>query len=229
MPEIPEQLQWYTPLEHWHGGTYSSWQMRVDQNNGCFEIKRAPLFICPSTIVVLFFIAVTLTICLAIDPFSLAEETRMVCVGGAFLFWCFVLLVYVVDTFFKVSNARYWKGALRFRYDPASGELFFGKEKDTYRSEDYTKLVLGCVRGAYKNIDSEIVRITQVCMLLLDKNDEWRRYTLSDEHVHWLTPESGSVQFVKLVEQLQPLLAFDLFVRDYSREECYEQHRRSTG
>ena len=131
----------------------------------------------------------------------------------------------MVGAFCVLLDSGDWND-LRFRFNPQNGELFFGKAKATYRREDYSKLIFGCVRG-YNKEDAHkewgLLLLTQIFVLVLDKNDGWQRYTLSDDTVVWKTHESGSKQFIKIVECLQPFLTFDQFIKEYSLDECSEQ------
>jgi hypothetical protein len=67
---------------------------------------------------------------------------------------------------------------------------------------------------------------TQMFMLVLEKNGDWKRYNLSDDSLlSWQTDESGSKQLIKLADLLRQHLPFEQFVRDYSSHECHEQQR----
>ena len=67
-----------------------------------------------------------------------------------------------------------------------------------------------------------LVPVTQIFMLVLDKNNEWQRYNLTDDCIaHWT--KLGSKQFLGIVEKLQPLLECEVFVKDYSKDECFAQ------
>jgi hypothetical protein len=135
----------------------------------------------------------------------------------------FFFFFQLLGAFIVWADSLEW-GEIRFRYDPNNGEVFFGKEKVTFPQKEYQKLVFGCVRGVDTEASIKMqCEVTQVFVLLLDRNDQWRRYTLSDDLAYWRTSESGSRQFVKLVDHLQTLFSFDVFVRSYSREECYAQ------
>jgi hypothetical protein len=61
----------------------------------------------------------------------------------------------------------------------------------------------------------------------------WKRYNLSDDYNSdsnkWKTSESGSKQFMQVADLLQQHLLLELFVKDYSLDECYGQQRRNTG
>ena len=246
MPEIPKKLKWYTPLGLVESANLPPfWQVTIDTMTGSVEIKRSPLIrlatIVPVSVLGMFFGGVCL-VCYIYDV-PRTEREGIVEFYGIFFAPLFTLFLFVaLDMFFTMANARHWRGSLRFRCDLQNGELFFARENQTYQRAEYQTLVLGCVRGvpSMKMLVKKFgvwcrlwcgsTRITQIFILVLDENDEWKRYDLADDSaVSWRTSESGSRQFVKLVEQLQPLLTFDTFVRDYSRDECYEQQNRSTG
>jgi len=232
MPEIPEQLKWYTPLKRSSRNVNVPvpWRVSVDAMTRCIEVKRAPYF-SPFYVIVGLCVA-ALFGGVGYYGYTLEpdEKTRatlaafMICVPVALFLFLQLLGVAIV-----AIDSLYW-GFVRFRYNPENGELFFGKENLTYRPKDYSKLVIACVRGTEKEDASKewgLVEVTQVFVLLLDRNDRWRRYTLSDDIVHWKTSETGSTQFMRLVDSLQPLLAFEQFVRDYSKEECDEQQQKA--
>jgi hypothetical protein len=64
---------------------------------------------------------------------------------------------------------------------------------------------------------------TQIFMLVLDKNDNWKRYNFSDDSANF---SWGRKRFLKIVDRLQPFLSFDQFVKEYSFDECYEQQNK---
>jgi hypothetical protein len=254
MLEIPEKLKWYMPLglKNSQNELSIAWRTSVDQMTGCIEIKRAPLVRLPG---VLFgiglgaFAFVMLFVLKSVEPTDDAEllhvQMLWMILSPPFLFFVAVGL----DATATLRNSRYWKGSLRFRFNPQNGELFFPRENVTYSRMDYSKLVLGCIRGREIVWNEKIFgvrlkrkkgvarrRSTQIFMLVLDQNDEWHRYNLADDYNSdsnaWKTSESGNKHYVKLVDQLQSLLTFDQFVRDYSRDECCTQQQeqcRSTG
>jgi hypothetical protein len=222
-----------------------AWRLSVDQKTGCVEIKRAPLVRLPT---VLFGIAlgaiavIGLFIAFSFEPTDDAELSRcrmLVMVCSTPLCSC----VFVpLDASTTLINSRYWKGSLRFRFDPQSGELFFPRENVTYGAGDYSKLVLGCVRGTERASPDKffgmrltrkksvaIAKSTQIFMLVLDQNDVWQRYNLADDHNSdsntWKTSESGNKQFTKLADLLHRHFSFEQFVKDYSKDECYEQQQ----
>jgi len=234
MPEIPEKLKWYTPLKRStrNMNVPVPWRVSADEMTRCVEIRRAPYFS-------LFYVVLGLCVGAIFggagyygythehdEKFRMALAAFMIGVPLAIF-----IFLQLLGAFIVFIDSCEW-GHIRFRYDPANGELFFGQEKITYRPENYTKIIFSCVRGVDKEDSSKewgLVEVTQLFVLILDKNNKWQRHTLSDDIAYWHTSESGSRQFVKLVEQLQQLLTFDTFVRDYSRDECYEQQNRSTG
>ena len=232
VPEIPERLKWFTPLKRStrNMNVPVPWRVSVDAMTRCVEIKRAPYFS-------LFYVILGLCVAAVFGgagyfgyTHASDEKTRvalaafMICAPVAI----FIFLQLLGAGIVMLDSLRW--GQIRFRYNPENREVFFGKENVTYRPSDYSKLVFACVRGTDKEDagrEWRLVEITQVFVLLLDKNDQWRRYTLSDDIAYWKTPETGSTQFMKLVDHLQPLLAFDQFVRDYSRDECEKQQRKT--
>ena len=242
MPEIPEQLKWYTPLKLGVGSGLLTWRISVDDWTGCIEIKRAS-FVRISTVLLSLLPCAFISWCLfgMYTSEELIDEARPFIFVAMILSPLFIVLAFVaLDNFCSMADSRYWNEPLRFRFDPQRGELFFPRENITYRAGDYANLVVGCVRGsdmrglikrfgAWWDINKQRrLRIqTQIFMLVFDKNDQWRRYTLSsdDMWVAWITPESGSKQFLQLADLLQQHLSFETFVKDYSLDECYEQQR----
>ena len=239
MLDIPEQLKWYTPLglKNSHNELGTAWRVLVDQTTSCVEIKCAPL-IRLSAVLAGFFLGAFTTGGLFVvgnyDPVT--DDTSVF-----FIFLPLMIVVLVsLDAFTTLVDSRYWKGSLRFRFNPQNGELFFPRENMTYGAGDYAKIVLGCVHGteviAFKGIRvwwaGKFVaraRSTQLFMLVLDQNGEWKRYNFSDDHdsdfKKWKTSESGSKQFFQLADLLRQHLSFETFVKDYSLDECYEQQR----
>ena len=218
VPEVPEKLKWYQPQDRW-GRIVNGplpWRLYVDDMTGCVEIKRAPLFHIYWAIVGM----------VAAGIFGGAGYCAFLNFGDAFsaiFMICAPLAMIVfmpaVGAFGVWEDSTHWNGPLRFRYEPQNGELFFAKEKITYRPEDYSKLVLGCVEG----IDiakSEITETVQFFMLVLDKNEKWRRFNLSDDDVTW---SRGHKRFTQVIERLQPLLEFEVFAKKYSKDECFAQ------
>ena len=217
MPKIPEQLKWYTPLKLDTSTGRPNWRVSVDEMTGSVEIERAPLLK-----LVTMLLGIVLGVIVS-GGFFVAGKADLVDIESR-LVWLFffpLLIVFVIvafDAFYTKANSRYWKGSLRFRFDPQNDELFFARENVTYRKGDYSKLVLGCVRGvdmkgAFKigiawaklgnHRGRSFVEITQIFMLVLDKNDQWQRYNLADDDVTWRTSESGSKQFMQVAEQLE--------------------------
>jgi len=223
MPEIPEKLKWYQPQYRW-GRIVNGpipWRIYVDDMTGCVEIKRTPLLH-------IYWVIVGMV---AAGIFGGAGYYVSLKFGDAFstiFMICFPLAMLVfmpaVGALGVWVDSTYWNGPLRFRYEPQNGELFFAKEKITYRPEDYSKLVLGCVEGADINKD-EYNPTVQFFILVLDKNENWHRYTLSDDNVSW---SWGHKRFTQVVERLQPLLEFEVFVKEYSKDECFAQQNSNT-
>ena len=247
MPEIPEKLKWYQPLGLAIFNGPLPWRVSVDEMSGIIEIKRAPLVKAVPIIMGICFGVVIGGVFWAIYSSALVdEEVKFVLVGGMIFFPLLMILGFpAIDALITVANSSHWKGPLRFRYGLQNGEMFFPRENVTYRREDYSKIVLGCVRGAdmkgafkkfgtwwKKKGDGSLAQITQVFLLVLDKNDEWKRYNLSDDWVPWPTRQSGSKSFTKVANCLRPHLEFEVFVRDYSLDECFAQqneHRDGNG
>ena len=149
-----------------------------------------------------------------------------------------------------MMNSQHWKGPIRFRYDSRDGILFFPRENATYQQKDCQRIVLSCVRGydkrgwsktmgvyykagtTYKRgmpfRCSEEGSVTQIFMLVLDEHDEWHRHDIADDWAFWRTRESGSKQFEKVVKKLQHLLECEVFIKDYSVDECFAQQNSKT-
>jgi hypothetical protein len=268
MPEIPEKLKWFTPLDTSlfdislpYG--QNVWRLFVDEMTGSIEVKRAPLLKFFTVVKAVVLAAITAGAFYAIyvyAPFDKVfgeggnELQRQVC--AVLMVVAPLLMVIMIpanDAFMTVQNSKYWKGHLRFRYDPQSGELFFPRENVSYSLKDCSKIVLGCVRGVdkrgwtrvSKNFGGVYYKVggwhsegglslrttentptTQIFILVLDKNDKWQRHDISYDVGSWQNSESGSKQFIQLVDRLQPFLSFDQFVKDYSQDECYEQQNK---
>ena len=247
MPEIPEKLKWYQPLGLGSTNGPPPWRVYADEMSGNIEIKRAPLVKAASVVLGVFLAAVIGGACFAIYFYAPVDEKAKPVLIGCMIFFPLLMIfgIPAVDALMTVMNSFHWKGTLRFRYNTQNGELFFSRENVTYRREDYSKIVLGCVRGAdmkgafkkfgtwwKKKGDGSLAQITQVFLLVLDKNDEWKRYNLSDDWVPWSTRQSGSKSFTKVANCLRPHLEFEEFVRDYSLDECFAQQneqRDGTG
>jgi len=242
MPPIPEPMKWYTPLglRQSRNELSVAWRVLVDQVTDCVEIKRSPLVKLPA---VLFgtCLGVFASIVFAFN-FEPPDNAEMACdqIFVIVLTPPFMILVGVaLDAWTTQVNSRYWKGPLRFRYDSRNGELLFPRENVTYRQGDYSKLVLGCVRGAEMVTAKGLWGVkkvargksTQIFMLVLDQNDEWKRYNLCDDYNSdsnkWKTNESGSKQFIKVAEILRQHFQFEQFIKDYSKDECYTQQHGS--
>jgi hypothetical protein len=221
MPEIPEKLKWYQPQNRWcrTENMPFTWRIVVDDMTGCVEIKRAPLFSLPWAIVSFVVASIFFGVGYWCFYNGQVKAGTFMTVFPAILF-PFMLAVGALGVW---EDSTHWNGPLRFRFTSQNGELFFAKENVTYKPDDYTKLILGCVGGAdrrdeHRNMD--IHYTIQFFMLILDKNDEWQRYNLADDNV----PRSrGRGRFKQVVDQLQPLLLFGQFVDDYSEDECYAQ------
>jgi hypothetical protein len=245
MPEIPEKLKWYLPfgLGNYFFATQPNWRVCVDEITGCVEIRRAPLL---EPIAVMAIVLGTILVGgIYVVDFGEKENVRGLIMFYVVLFPIGVIMLSALNAFLILRNSKYWKKPLRFRYDPKSSELFFPRENVLYQKQDYVKLVLGCVRGSdlrkcppkkfgmYWMVSGSCKPTTQVFVLVLDKNNEWIRYNLSDDCYHrfdWqstrelgTTRELGSRQFIRVVATLQPLFAFEQIVKDYSMDECYEQ------
>ena len=240
MPEIPDPLKWYTPLKLGVGSGQSSWCVSVDEMTGCIEISRGP-FVRFSTVLLSLLPCAFISCCLfgMYTSEELIDEARPFIFVAAILSPPFIVLAFVaLDNFCSMADSRYWNEPIRFRFDPQNSELFFPRENMIYRAGDYTKLVLGCVRGAdmegylkkfgtwWNTKGQRRLRFqTQIFMLVLDRNDQWQRYNLADDVVKWKTSESGSKQFLQLADLLRRHLSFETFVKEYSLDECYEQQR----
>jgi len=227
MPEIPEKLKWYQPLKRWC--TISNaplpWRIVVDEMAGTVEIKRTPLFC------IYWFIAGLIVAGMFAGPvyyFSgqpCAEcgnqhaDTFVLVLVGKVLPLAMIFFMPAIGALGIYEDSTHWNGPLRFRLTLPSGELFFAKEKVTYRKDDYSQIVIGCVQG-FDTSKSELDQSIQIFMLVLDRNENWRRFLLSDDYVPW---SRGSKRFKEVVEKLQPYLAFEQFVKDYSKDECLEQ------
>lgn len=244
MPEIPKQLKWYVPLGLGSVNGPPVWRVSADHRTGCVEIKRAPLLKFFSVMMGLFFGVLIVGALFAIRTYLPLDKEGETVVAFAMIFFPpFMLFAFVaLDALVTVMNSQHWNGPLRFRFDPQNGEMFFPRENVTYRQGNYSKLILGCVRGAdmkgaFKTFgvwmkqkkDGTLAQTTQIFMLVLDDNNEWKRYHLADDWVPWPTGESGSKQFMNLTTKLRQFLLFDEFVKDYSMDECYEQQRDSVG
>ncbi|MCL2348796.1 MAG: hypothetical protein FWC50_11130 [Planctomycetaceae bacterium] len=130
-----------------------------------------------------------------------------------------IVFMPAVGAFGIFEDSTHWNGPLRFRLTLQSGELFFAKEKVSWRKDDYSQIVIGCVQG-FNTSKGELDQSIQIFMLVLDRNGKWRRFLISDDYVPW---SRGSKRFKEVVEKLQPYLAFEQFVKDYSKDECLEQ------
>jgi len=248
MPEIPEQLKWYTPLNLGVGTGLSNWKISVDEMTSYIEIKRTPLVRLSIVLSALLFGAI-----LSGMLFALYIDDDFIEEGKPFLFYAMILVpplfvaVFVaLDILCSLADSRHWNGPLRFRYNFQNGELFFSRENVIYRAGDYEKLILGCVRGAdmegyaknfggmwslewnVKSLNRRRLRQqTQIFMLVFDNNGEWQRHNLADDDwVTWWGKESGSRQFIRIANLLERHLLFERFVKDYSLDECYEQQRQ---
>jgi hypothetical protein len=242
MPEIPEQLKWYIPLKSFSKTSGPvSWCVSVDEMTGCIEIKRVPY--------IRLFWVITGFIAAAIfsSPAYYTLYTSGLPRNG--FDWAFIVIFGIivplgmivfmpaVGAFCVMMDSNHWNGPLRFRFNPQNGELFFAKEKATYRPEDYSQLVLCCVYGtdmedAYMSRGKWYPRSskysppkdsTQIFMLILDKNDQWKRYLLADDSISF---SWGRKRFLKIVDRLQSFLSFEQFDKNYSFDECYEQQKK---
>jgi hypothetical protein len=158
-------------------------------------------------------------------------------VSAVIAFSLFLGVGYLMTT---MINAKVEQVGLTFRYTSKKGELVFPKNNAIYRPENYKKLIFGCVRGwdmrrFHRGIGGMWVSKakkrytgynTQHFMLVLDKDDKWKRYDIASEYVVWDKGQAGSQMFIELVDQLRPHLDFDVFVKDYSQDECFEQQNR---
>jgi len=256
MPEIPEKLKWYQPLGL-GSSAYSHlpppWKIIADKLTGCVEVKRAPL-IRISTVAT----ALVLTVmAIAVGAlFSLIEGWEGVDwlrnLPNEFFIFLFPIVLaafLTLDAITIVTNSRHWKGRLRFRFVPQNSELFFPRENVTYQLKDCSKIVLGCVRGYDKRgwskaepfgiyykigttgrpgSDKSHKPVTQIFILILNEHNKWQRHNLADDWASWRNKESGSKQFMKLIEKLQPLLECEVFIKDYSKDECFAQQNSTT-
>jgi len=243
MPDIPEQLKWYTPLRlDAYSGVFAIWRVTVDEMTGNIEIKRAPLIKLSSVL-----LGIALGVIVWGGFFFVGEgdfilDLEELIIGLVFFSLLIICVIVPLDAFCTTANSRHWKGPLRFRFASTNGELFFPREDVTYYGrENYSKIVLGCIRGvdmkgAFKmgiawvklgrKRSNSFEETTQIFMLVLDQNGEWKRYNLADDTVRWRSKESGSKQFVQFADLLRQHLSFEQFVKDYSLDECYEQQRR---
>jgi len=246
MPEIPEQLKWYTPLNIGSGALDMAWRVSIGET-GYIEIKRALLFRFSGVLVGIVIGVICTGILFPVYAFDLEGDGKEpFLIGVMVLTLPFTIFLFVaLDAFCTLENSKYWKGSLRFRFNPQNGELFFSRENVTYGAGDYAKLVLGCVRGTevmeaedfrmfglrvWRTVGKRArVRSTQIFMLVLNQNSEWQRYNLADDYNSdsnkWKTSELGNKQFLQLADLLQQHLSFETFVKDYSLDECYEQQR----
>jgi hypothetical protein len=240
MPEIPDPLKWYTPLKLGYPTEPPTWRMSVDKNTSGIAIKRV-FMLRPHILLVTFLMGtIGIGMCFVFYAFDLigADEKPALIAWIIFLLPAALFIVMLLDIFAVWNCSRYWKGSLRFRFNPQNGELFFSRENVTYGAGDYTKLIFCCIRGAtmagavkrrnewFDCIGEELLKQgTQIYMLVLDNNSEWQRYNLADDVVKWKTSESGSKQFLQLADLLRQHLSFETFVKDYSLDECYEQQR----
>ena len=221
--EIPEQLKWFQPLKLGFGTGMSSWKVSADEATGSIEIKSTPFFKLSTVLTSLIFGAL-----LSGMTYSLYTDEDLIAEARPFVFWAMILFppltvftFVALDIFCTVADSRLWNGHLRFRFNLLNGELFFGRENITYRREDYSKLILGCVRGTSSR--DRRGNKTQIFMLVLDKNEQWNRHNFSnDAWITWRTTESGSKQFKKVADLLRPHLEFDEFVKAYSQDESAE-------
>jgi hypothetical protein len=256
MSEIPKKLKWFTPFDILLSYGVNVWRVSVNEMTGCVEIQRTPL-IKKSTMILAVALGVALfTVFAAIvfDRPPIGDDQRTMALIGMFVVSPAIIVgIPALDAFVTLHNSKHWKGHLRFRCDPQSGELFFPRENISYRLKDCSKIVLGCVRGVDKRGWTRVSKkfggvyykvgsrqsngilsrrtaenkpTTQIFMLILDKNDEWQRHDITYDLGSWRNSESGSKQFLKIVDRLQPFLSFDQFVKDYSQDECYEQQNK---
>ena len=241
----------YVP--RFHGS--QAWQIVVGKWTDCVEIKRAPLLRISATMKGLIFAAILCGALLAIPhavPFlelDIPVDEEMLFIFMVILSPLLIIGVPAFDALTTIIDSKRWKVPLRFRYDSRDSVLFFPRENVTYRLKDCQKTVLGCVRGydkrgwsksktfnVYYKIgttgrpgrDKSHRPVTQIFMLVLDEHNEWHRHNLADDWAFWRTHESGSKQFVKFVKKLQPLLECEVFIKDYSVDECFEQQNSKT-
>ena len=199
MQNIPEKLKWYQPLGlGWCAGGPPPWRISVDEMTGCVEIKRAPLIQFSVVIFGLVLAAIMGGILYALYVYAPIDDNAKILLARFVVLFPVLMLVGMpaVDALWTLLNARHWKGPLRFRYDPQSCELFFARENVTYRHGEYASLILGCVRGADMKgrvktfgmwgrgeATGRLAQITQIFMLVRDKNNEWQRHNLTDDIV----------------------------------------------
>jgi hypothetical protein len=239
MLDIPEQLKWYMPLNLGTGSGLSAWRLSVDDVTGCIEIKRSPL-IQLSVVLGGLFIGTFLLVCLIGMYISDEPVDKEKPFAIAVMILCPLLSVcafVALDIFCTMADCKYWTEPIRFRYDSHNGELLFPRENITYGVGDYKKIILGCVSGydlqinvPWYNKRRRYFRAhTQIFVLILDQNDEWKRYNLSNDRVSWQNNKSGSRQFIKLADLLGQHLQFEQFVKGYSTDKCYVQQQGNDG
>ena len=244
--DIPEKLKWYQPLKLAFRKRLLAWRVSIDEITGCVEIKRAPLIQVASIMTGLVLAAVVWGISFAAHRwFPGNEGEKMVFVGCMIILPPLTFVVHlVINATITLFNSQHWKGLLRFRFDPQNGELFFPRENMTYRQKDCQKIILGCARGWDKRGWSKMGIVyykiggwyskgtgvssnedkpnTQIFMLILD-NSGWKRHNLTHDWGYKLSNEQGSKPFMKVADCLRSFLDFDVFIKDYSLDECYGQ------
>ena len=232
MPEIPEKLKLYIPLDRWSrivNGPFP-WRVCVNDVIGNVEIKRAPL-LHPFWVIV-GFVAAGIFGGLGYYGYcnsaNLREDKMFATIFMIIIPLVMIVFMPAVGALGVWVDSIHWKGPLRFRFNGQDGELFFAKEKVTYRPNDYSQLVLGCVCGIDTKTDDPKSTV-QIFMLVFDKNEKWCHCNLSDDYVPWLR---GHKRFMQVIDRLRPLLEFEVFVKDYSQDECFAQqneHRDGNG
>ena len=119
---IPEQLKWYTPLglQNSQSELSIAWCTSVDDMTGCIEIKRAPFVKLSAALCGIMIGTFATGILSLVYIFDLGREDAeplLVSIMFSVLPFTIFLLV-ALDAFCTLLNSRYWKGSLRFRFDP---------------------------------------------------------------------------------------------------------------
>lgn len=250
-PDIPEELQWFDSLKYRYQGVgyhrYGSeddWSIVADEQTGVVEMRKIEKNPVSWKTMLLRFGACLIPFIVVVAimfPWMDVLLRVLVCTLAPMIFAFLAGFLFLMAKSQQELDDLIWKGPIRFRFDPNTGEMEFPLDEKSYRKDEYRKAVLYVIRGLdmstsvkrlgmifYKdNRRRELPRAMQYVLLVLDRENRWHRHLLANdwfwEERHWKYP-TGTDRFLRCAELLKPLVGDDAFIRSYSKEESFKQH-----
>ena len=154
---------------------YLNWK----NNNNVLEIKNSPksaLHLCGAIG------GLQILVCLLIFLLYYYLQDAFVLLFALVSFmWWFIL---PLDYYHRRKCREFWNTGtndVRCSFNLNSGELFFSKEKVTYKQEEYKYICLACIYGIPYDYRPSPPLMPQLSMLVLLNDGTWKRHLLTED------------------------------------------------